>query len=573
MLLKLWDVLSAVLPKLFGVRRDWRFFLFIACFFSGYTALAAFSASVLRASGMVLLHAFAQMTGRRYDLCCAACAVGLAALAVNPWTLFGAGFQMSFLAILTLSMLTPYVEKLTGGVLAGSLCIQLGLAPYMLYQFNYFSPAALLINIPVIFLTGLLVPLGLASMFLPPAGLLADPVIGLLSDVMIRLNAACQIDGITSIRAASPHPVWILLYYSLLILAGSETGRLMILRKQQRQVLAAAAVLTVSAFALGLAADDGFRHMDLVFVDVGQGDCIHLQAGGKDFLIDGGGSTEFSVGEKTLMPYLLKNGVSRVDGAFVTHLHTDHYKGICELAKAGMVERLFLYDGNRVKEEQVCEETGLAPSQLTYLRQGHRVELSDDAALTVLWPRQNSLPEYRRMAADEEDENASSLIMRVEAGGVSLLATGDLGEEGEGALLQAYEEDARAAGAGTAFGAAAGSADNAPADSSGNGRAAGPANDGAEGHCQSTAGFTLQADILKVGHHGSKTSSSDGFLDAVRPAFAVIQVGENNMYGHPTPEVLERLAQRGIPVWRNDLQGAVGMRIRGGAVRSVKTMK
>ena len=78
--------------------------------------------------------------------------------------------------------------------------------------------------------------------------------------------------------------------------------------------------------------------------------------------------------------------------------------------------------------------------------------------------------------------------------------------------------------------------------------------------------------MFKVGHHGSKTSSSEAFLDAADPAFAVIQVGKNNMYGHPTPETLKRLADRGIPVYRNDLQGAVGLRLKDGAVKQVKTM-
>ena len=82
----------------------------------------------------------------------------------------------------------------------------------------------------------------------------------------------------------------------------------------------------------------------------------------------------------------------------------------------------------------------------------------------------------------------------------------------------------------------------------------------------------LHADILKIGHHGSKTSSAEEFIDAVGPAFAVIQVGRNNMYGHPTPEVLERLRQRGIPTWRNDLQGAVGMDLKDGRVKEIKTM-
>ena len=533
MLRKFWDALCIVLPKVFGTRRDWRFFIFALCFFSSYSALAAFSASVLRASGMVLLHAFAKMTGRRYDLCCAACAVGLAALAVDPWALLGTGFQMSFLAVLTLSMLTPYVSGFTTGILAGSLCIQLGLDPYLLYQFNVISLAALFINIPVIFLTGILVQAGLISMLLPAAGIALDPLIGALSHLMILLNDLCQIDGVTTIRAASPHPVWILSYYALLALFGSETGRLMILRKKQRQAAAAGIILFAFCIALGTAMDDGFRHMEIVFADVGQGDCMHIRTCGRNYLIDGGGSARYSVGEKTLKPYLLKNGVSHIDGAFVTHLHTDHYQGICELARLGMVDRLYLYEGNRVKERQVCSETGLPPSRLVYLRKGHRVKLSGKASLQVLWPEQKTRSEYMEMIKNEEDENASSLIMKVQVNGVSMLATGDLGEEGEQDLLGAYDRTGEKSVSG-----------------------AGP----------------LHADVLKVGHHGSKYSSSDAFLDAVRPAFAVIQVGRNNMYGHPTPEVLQRLAGRQVPVLRSDLQGAIGIDASRGRVGKFCTM-
>ena len=145
-------------------------------------------------------------------------------------------------------------------------------------------------------------------------------------------------------------------------------------------------------------------------------------------------------------------------------------------------------------------------------------------ALEVLWPPGKSDAQYQQMIINEKDENAASLIMRVTLSGVSMIATGDLGEDGEQELMRTYEDN------------------------------------------------SLHADILKVGHHGSKTSSSEAFLDAVQPAFAVIQVGENNMYGHPTPEVLQRLVSRGIPVWRNDQQGAIGVKVRRERVKNIKVM-
>ena len=579
----IWDLIARLFPHILGARKGRRFFICTGVFFTGYAFLAGFSPSVVRAVCMVLLHALAGMTGRRYDLNCAAFAVGTVALLHNPYILFQAGFQMSFLAILTLGLITPYIHRIYSGALAGSIAIQIGLGPYMASQFNVLPMLAILINVPVIFLTGILVPAGIFGMMLPGAlpeapgvwehamsatpgvwehamsatpGIWGDALSGLtgiwdnalasLCEMMVRMNELCRVERVTSMTCASPPIGLLAAYYLGLLVFASEEGRRLFLRRRKQMLQKLAAGVLIASLAFGQAADDGFRHTQMVFVDVGQGDCMHIRCGRGNFLIDGGGSKDYEVGTKTLKPYLLKNGERRVDGAFVTHLHTDHYQGICELAKAGMVRRLFLYDGNRVKEAQVCEETGLKPSQLTYLRQGQRVELPGGGSVEVLWPKQKTAAEYERMIQNEEDENASSLILRVEVNGVSMLATGDLGEEGEAQLL-------RECGGGTLDSSAAAS----------NGAARGGA---------SPAAGRLHADVFKVGHHGSKTSSSEAFLDAADPAFAVIQVGKNNMYGHPTPETLKRLADRGIPVYRNDLQGAVGLRLKDGAVKQVKTM-
>ena len=96
---------------------------------------------------------------------------------------------------------------------------------------------------------------------------------------------------------------------------------------------------------------------------------MHIKAkDGKNYLVDGGGKIDYDLGKKTLKPYLLKNGVRRLDGAFVTHLHTDHYKGVAELCREGMVKKLFLYEGNRDKTGQICQETGMSAEDLVFRR-------------------------------------------------------------------------------------------------------------------------------------------------------------------------------------------------------------
>ena len=382
-----------------------------------------------------------------------------------------------------------------------------------------------------------MVPVGVSTMLL--AYRLQGPVIQYMSDIfsgcakiLAGVNDAAYRPGMLSFDAVSPNLWMILLFYVMFFIMTSEMFLIMRVRKRWHEIICLVAVTTVISVGAGKLADDSVRDAELVFVDVGQGDCMHLRADEdgirreRNYLFDGGGSIRYDIGKKILKPYLLKNGVSRIDGAFVTHLHTDHYKGICELTREGMVKRIFVYDGNRFREKKICEETGLDAKQITYLSAGQTVNIGKKAYVQVIWPQKKGDEEYARMMEDREDENASSLIMRVTIDGVSVLVTGDLEEEGESQLLTADD----------------------PADS------------------------VLDADILKTGHHGSKTSSTEPFLDRVSPLAAVIQVGKNNNYGHPSPETLKKLEERKIPVFRTDIEGAVMVDTDDGRIADVSTV-
>ena len=545
----LYSFLLFLWSKVLGLQRGRMFFLTMTVFFVGYAALSGFSPSVVRAVFMVLLHVFAKMTGRRYDMNSAAFLVTIIILLLNPFMIFNMGFQMSFLAVLTMALILPYIKRLYTGLFLSSAVIQLGLAPFIAYNYNYFSIIAMIINVPVIFLAGFIMPAGLIAMFfsfgpltLLPVAPLAGDITMILCKTLTAINEFAAMDGVTVFQVASPPAGLLAVYYLGLLMFASEEGRLMILRHREKIILWAAAGVLLAGLSFNVLTDDGFGRTDAVFVDVGQGDCIHLKLedrgllgtglGGRNrnYLIDGGGSPYFNVGRQTLKPYLLKNGVTHVDGAFVTHLHTDHYKGICELAKEGMVDRLYTYDANRCREAEILEETGLEPEDIVFLCAGETVDLGktrgirmpglgSNAAVSVLWPAKKTEAQYRELLKNEEDENALSLIMRVELDGRTILVTGDMDEVGEKDLLQEYRD--------------------------------------------------VNADILKIAHHGSKYSSSDAFLDAVKPGFVVIQVGKNN-YGHPTPEVLLKLDERGVPVYRNDLDGAVGIEIEKGAVKKIR---
>jgi competence protein ComEC len=263
----------------------------------------------------------------------------------------------------------------------------------------------------------------------------------------------------------------------------------------------------------------------LTFVDVGQGDCLHIRTpDGRNYLVDGGGQIDYDVGKNVLLPYLLKNGVKRIDGVFATHLHTDHYKGLRELSENMPVTNLFLYDGNRVRVAEVVQDSAFEADDLVFLSRGDRVDMGGNVSMTTLYPPKASEAEYERMTGENEDENKNSLLMRIDYEGISILMTGDLGEDGEQAIMSSL-------------------GDERPA---------------------------LKSTILKVGHHGSKTSTSDSFLQTVAPQIAVIQVGRNT-FGHPTAEVLEKLYERDIMTYRNDLDGAVIFDIKKGDIVEISS--
>ncbi|MDD6190081.1 MAG: DNA internalization-related competence protein ComEC/Rec2 [Firmicutes bacterium] len=501
------------------------FFIVTTVFLICYTALASFSTSVIRAVIMVIMHMFAGLSGRRYDLGSSAFAVAAASMLVNPWIVYNISFQMSFLAVLTMAVLLPYIKMTFKGVLAAGIAVQLGLGPFMVYTFNSISVISFLINIPVIFLAGITVPAGLCCLvlgfwdFQVIYGFVLS-VTDFLCHVLVRLNEVTCIEGITCFNAVSPPVESVVAWYLIMLLLLSEGGRLTLMTKGRKYLAAASAVIIVTSGIFGFITDDEFGDAKAVFVDVGQGSCLCIRSEGKVYLFDGGGKENYNVGNKILKPYLLKNGMSSVDGAFVTHLHTDHYKGICELAKAGMIKRLFVYDGNRCREKRIVRDTGLSKDKITYVHGGMAMNISGECSVHVLMPQAVVSAD----SVEEDDENSLSLIFRIvfsgRAGETSVLVTGDVNEDAERELCKLWRN----------FGET----------------------------------------VLSVGHHGSRYSTCDELLDCVNPSVAVIQVGEN-VYGHPTREVLSRLEERNVPVYRNDIDGAVGLKVEGGKIINVST--
>lgn len=229
------------------------------------------------------------------------------------------------------------------------------------------------------------------------------------------------------------------------------------------------------------------------FIDVGQGDAALILCDGKSMLIDGGDKSASS----TVYTYLKKQGLTYLDYVVCTHPDADHVGGLSgalEQAQAGTVYcPVDNYDSKAFQNFKTRVE---AQGKKLIRPAVDTVFSLGSATVTVLAPR-----------ADYTDTNESSIVLRVVYGSTSFLFTGDAEHESESAMCE--------------------------------------------------AGVTLKSTVLKVGHHGSDTSTSIRFLGEVMPQYAVISCGKDNKYGHPTEQTLSRLRQAGVTVYRTDLQGDI----------------
>ncbi len=529
-------VVYALVNKIFLRRKKTAFSRAVTiAFLLLYAALASFSPSVMRAVTMIIVHIFSEHLHKRYDLLCCTSFSAFLLLLIHPYALFQLGFQLSFLAVFTLAFVLPFVNSRLGmlsanqnairnavlTVFAPTASLQLMLIPVIAFNFQYISLSAFLINIPVIVLAGLIIPAGILLLFFSFIGggcfCFFSSVLEILLDAMAALNCMAGGWSFSSFNVVSPNKVAVILFYLLIFFISSECFWDFYRRRKSKHIFVVLVSLALLSVLISASSGGNGLRADIVFVDVGQGDCVHIRTpSGQNILIDGGGKADYDMGKKVLLPYFLKNRVSCIDLALVTHLHTDHYGGVASLCRLMRVKRLGLYSLNRCREDKILSDTGLASRALVYLSKGDKIKI-DEVVLEILYPPYPDENPLDEVPSGEDDENARSLLIKVYISGLSVLVTGDMGSFEEKAVMESYGAD------------------------------------------------LLSSDILKVAHHGSATSTSDGFVRAVNPRVAVIQSGKNN-FGHPHPDVVEKLNKAGIMLYRTDKDGAVLLRIKQGKI-------
>lgn len=561
-----------------------------------YVLLAGGSPSVIRAGMMAMLGLAAARMNKLKDGLHLLAAAALIMLAWDPYMLGNVSFQLSFIVTAGLILGVPPVRRLLPqssrwkplyDLVAVTVVAQAVSFPLSVYYFNGFHPLSLPANfILVPFISFIVMPLGGASLVLdsiwtPAAKLLAAATSianELTFGLVLRLSEMQSLQLIW----ATPPLLWVVYMYAIMGLifyllnrrgltvssydssttSPSLPGDLAEemtaplgqaapsphqspinivtaakkpnpLRRFVPAIMAAAVIIP-----LWWAYEPDWRDTDAVVsvIDVGQGDAILVRtASGKYIVVDGGGSVvfrkpgeewrdrrdPFETGRHVVVPLLRKRGVHAIELLVISHLDSDHIKGLLAVLRDIPVKRILWNGTMKNSDDAVALFREAVDRGIPLYEAGgggswdvdehSRIEI---ASFSGAAGSRNGIPVV-------EEQNGHSVIMLLRLYNRTILFTGDADAGQERALVNKLLEE-RSGGGG---------------------------------------GSPQRLDVLKVAHHGSKTSTTQEWLDYWRPAAAVISVGRSNVYGHPYPDVLRRLRENGTAIRRTDREGEVQFRI------------
>jgi competence protein ComEC len=557
--------------------------LFTLSLLGAYVAVVEQRAPVLRAAMMASMVVVGGFFFRRLELLNSAALAALILLAAKPLSLRDSSFQLTFLAIgciaglalpwlaktvqpyvLALrgwrdltrdaahepratqfridlrslaqwlsSLLPQWIGRPTGDMVVGglsltfrvwellvlTLALQAGMLPLMARDFHRIPLSAPVVNLAAVPLTGLVVPLGFLTLALglifPAAGKLLAAPLAWLTALLLHIVQWFAHFHRWSYRIPGP-PWWltVLFFAAALLLAGEMRWNHPLRRIMVRGLCLVfiACALTIAIYPFGEKRTKG--RLELTVLDVGQGDSLFVVSpGGKTLLIDGGGAfggfpgheehNGIDPGEEAVSPYLWSRGFQKLDVVALTHAHQDHLGGLTAILENFRVARLWI--GREVSSQALARLEELARQRNIPIEHELRGKSFhwDGVDGDFLWPE--IPPEEVAPTARNND----SLVLRLHYGFETFLLPGDAEKQVEREIL----------------------AENGDA--------------------------ALRSDVLKIGHHGSKNSTTREFLAAVQPRYGIISAGEDNAYGHPSAELVERLENAGVRILRTDRDGSV----------------
>ncbi len=464
-------------------------------------------ASVNRAALMSSVVLASWYLGRRGDILAALSISALIILVIGPKEIFSVSFQLSFGALLGILLITPVLTNLFDSEIRGlvlpatvALGAQLAVHPFIAYYFNQLSIVSLISNMvivpPVAAITSVGFIATLVSLVdLTVAGILYKTLLPLLWYVVNLSKLLASIPG-ASTRVASPGFIYLVIYAAALGIS------LYYISKFPKKLgFASFVIMILSIVTIGIWTQIPLsmsNDLRVTFIDVGQGDSTLIQSPrGKTILIDGG--PDF----KSLDKILIDKNIKKIDILIISHSHLDHIKGLIEVIKEYPVGTVMdsTYKDSSPYHKELIDSAVSKGVEYVMVSEGDSFEV-DEIEFDILSPED----EYD--AGEDFDANNESLVVMVTYKEFDLLFPGDIELDSISELLKDYPKE-------------------------------------------------IDAEVLKVSHHGSRNGTTEEFLEAVMPIEAIISVGQENSFGHPHLSTLDLMRTSGVRLWRTDEDSSV----------------
>lgn len=556
-----------------------------------FMKLTGESPSVMRAGIMCIVGAIASLTKRKNDVLNSIAISLLIQIIINPYVIFDMGLILSYSGVIGIIYLYKIVYRfLKLKIISVTISANIILIPIMMYNFKTISFSFIISNIFASILLGPIIIIGYIVLIIR-----VKPLFFLLNMLITLLSRVSQIVSnfkFSNINIEAPSILSLIMYYIIVYIIykklnkwfrasednkiktnktehnkfrinktkhnkfkinktktngskaseiktdGSKTSEIKInefetniankltgcamkasnekmnkriFSKVEKKVIA---VLLIIIVISNINFEKFTNNMYINFIDVSQGDACLIRQKTKVILIDGGGANNqnnnYNVGKSILMPYLLARKIKTIDYMIFSHFDNDHCQGLLYVLENLKVKSILIGEQyeeyqNYQKLKEVAKRKAI---KIYTLKKGDSLKLTKNLKIEVLWPKKEEM-------ISENSINNNSLVLKITFGNFSILFTGDIEKVAEEKILKEYEGKQK----------------------------------------------LLQSTILKVAHHGSKTSSIKEFIKKVNPKCALIGVGKDNKFGHPSNVTLETLKELNTKIYRTDQCGEISIKV------------
>ncbi len=470
-----------------------------------YIILVGAAVSIIRAALLALLFLFSSEFNREGDFLNIISITLIINLILDPLAIFTVSLQLSYILVLTLYYLTPLLRVFISPVLAVSVSAQLASLAITAYYFNEYAYIALITNLWLIPYITILLPFIFVLVLLSIFSLsLFQPLVFVIKiglDFLFKGLEFMTLIQKSPLVIAKPELIIVMLYYLFLFsLPYIYIKRYIYIKAKNYQfwqkIIPLFLVIIIISFFINPAA----KKLEVNFLAVGQGDGIFIEfPNGENMLIDTGppGIDGRNI-EYNIISFLNNQGISSIDYLMISHFDSDHAGGMPHLLKRKRINEILIPPFREKTElHNILEkETKKNNIKINFLSSGMSFNIAN-CRIDILNPDKNNL---------KEDRNENSIVFLLTYKKSTFLFTGDLSKKGETRIIKKYD--------------------------------------------------IAEVDVLKAGHHGSKTSSGEMFLNKIKPKIIVISVGENK-FGHPSAEVIARYNNKSLKYLRTDQKGMI----------------